>query len=187
MPALSPVLVLGGTGTQGSAVIRALQALAQPPQIRALTRNPASPAAQKLKEQGIEVVQGDLTDPASLDAALVGVRSAFLGAFRFASSLLFLALTLDSTVTAIPSKGQPTEDQQGRNFVDAAKRANLPFLVFSSVANATPTIGIPHFETKAKIEEALKESGLKHAVVAPVAFMDNVRPIQSLPLSAFMC
>ncbi|BGP34336.1 hypothetical protein JCM10296v2_006151 [Rhodotorula toruloides] len=130
MPALSPVLVLGGTGTQGSAVIRALQALAQPPQIRALTRNPASPAAQKLKHQGIEVVKGDLTDPASLDAALVGVRSAFL-------------------VTALPSKGQPTEDQQGRNFVDAAKRANLPFLVFSSVANATPTIGIPHFETKA--------------------------------------
>ncbi|PRQ70123.1 hypothetical protein AAT19DRAFT_11355, partial [Rhodotorula toruloides] len=132
--------------------------------IRALTRNPASPAAQKLKDQGVEVVKGDLTDPASLDAALAGVRSAFL-------------------VTAIPSKGQPTEDQQGRNFVDAAKRANLPFLVFTSVANTTPTIGIPHFETKAKIELALKESGLKHAVVAPVAFMDNYPKQNNLALA----
>ncbi|KAJ8292572.1 NmrA-like family domain-containing protein 1 [Rhodotorula toruloides] len=138
----------------GSAVVRALQALPQPPQIRALSRNPFSPAAQKLKDQGIEVVKGDLTDPSSLDEALVGVASAFF-------------------VTTLPTKGQPTEDQQGKNFIAAAQRASLPFLVFSSVANATPTIGVPHFETKAVIEEALKASGLRYAVVAPVAFADN--------------
>ncbi|BGP34432.1 hypothetical protein JCM10296v2_006252 [Rhodotorula toruloides] len=155
MPALTPVtLVVGATGKQGSAVVRAFQALPHPPQIRALSRNPSSPAAQKLKDQGIEVVKGDLTDSASLDEALIGVASAFL-------------------VTTLPTKGQPTEDQQGKNFIAAAQRASLPFLVFSSVANATPTIGIPHFETKAIIEEALETSGLRYAVVAPVAFADN--------------
>lgn len=56
--------------------------------------------------------------------------------------------------------------------VTAAQRVSLPFLVFSSVSDATPTCGIPHFETKAKVEEALKTSGLRHAVVAPVAFAD---------------
>ncbi|GAA6047224.1 hypothetical protein JCM3770_006959 [Rhodotorula araucariae] len=154
MPAYEPVLVVGATGQQGSAVVRALQALPNPPKIRALSRNPSSPAAQKLKDQGIEVVKGDLSDAASLDNALSGVGSAFL-------------------VTTLPSKGALPEDEQGKNFVSAAQRAALRFLVFSSVSDATPTCGIPHFETKAKVEEALKASGLNHAVVAPVAFHDN--------------
>ncbi|BGP44993.1 hypothetical protein JCM10450v2_000808 [Rhodotorula kratochvilovae] len=154
MPAHEPVLVVGATGQQGSAVVRALQALPNPPKIRALSRNPSSPAAQKLKDQGVDVVKGDLTDAASLDGALAGAGSAFL-------------------VTTIPGKGAPTEDTQGKNFVSAAQRASLPFLVFSSVSDATPTCGIPHFETKAKVEEALKASGLKYGIVAPVAFADN--------------
>ncbi|ORY90162.1 hypothetical protein BCR35DRAFT_287397 [Leucosporidium creatinivorum] len=154
MPVLPPVLVVGATGQQGSAVVRALQALPQPPQIKVISRNPSSPSAQKLKEQGIEVVKGDLSDIGSLETALQGVGSAFL-------------------VTTISGKNGPTEDQMGKNFVTAAQRTSLPFLVFSSVSDATPTCGIPHFETKAKVEEALKASGLRHAVVAPVAFADN--------------
>lgn len=97
MPVLSPVLVVGATGKQGSAVIRSLQALAQPPAIRALTRNPASPAAQKLKVQGIELAKGDLTDVASLDAALAGVQSAFLGVSPSPLHLQVFALTVNST------------------------------------------------------------------------------------------
>ncbi|BGP02502.1 Temperature associated repressor [Rhodotorula toruloides ATCC 204091] len=154
MPAYSPVLIVGATGKQGSAVVRALLAQPNPPQIRALSRKPSSPAARKLKSQGVEVVRGDLTDPQSLEEALVGIRSAFL-------------------VTTRPAKGHPAEDAQGLAFIAAAKRANLAFLVFSSVTDATPTIGIPHFETKARIEEGLRESGIEWAVVAPVMFMDN--------------
>jgi len=82
MSILSPVLVVGATGQQGSSVVRALQALPQPPVIRAISRNPSSPAALKLKEQGIEVVKGDLGDVGSLEKALAGVGSAFLGEFK---------------------------------------------------------------------------------------------------------
>lgn len=66
----------------GGAVLRALQALPTPPKLRALSRNPDSPAALKLKEQGIEVVKGSLNDVASLTAALQGAQSAFLGTSR---------------------------------------------------------------------------------------------------------
>lgn len=76
-------------------------------------------------------------------------------------------------MTTIPGKGGVSEDQQGYNFIAAAEAVNLPYVVFTSVSDASPTCGVPHFETKAKIEAALERSSLKHAVVAPVAFYDN--------------
>lgn len=76
-------------------------------------------------------------------------------------------------MSLIPGKGEITEDQQGYNFIEAAQATKLPFIVFTSVSDATPTCGVPHFETKAKIELALKDSGIPHAVIAPVAFFDN--------------
>ncbi|GAA5880019.1 hypothetical protein JCM8547_004850 [Rhodosporidiobolus lusitaniae] len=164
---VSPVLVVGATGTQGSAVIRALQALPNPPKIRALSRNPDSASSKKLRDQGVEVVRGSLTDDASIRAALAGAGSAFL-------------------MTTVPGKKEPTEDAQGKAFVEAAKASSLPFLVFSSVSDATPTCGVPHFETKAKVEEAIKASGIPHTVIAPVAFYDNFPKSSGFPTFAAM-
>src|SRR6516164_7700886 len=65
------VLVTGATGRQGGAVIRHM--LAKGWKLRALTRNLNSAAAQDLASRGIEVVQGDLEDPASLARAAGGV------------------------------------------------------------------------------------------------------------------
>ncbi|GAA5917960.1 hypothetical protein JCM6882_001064 [Rhodosporidiobolus microsporus] len=162
-----PVLVVGATGQQGGSVIRALQALPSPPKICALSRNPNSPAAEKLRAQGIEVVKGTLTDKSSLVSALTGAGSAFL-------------------VTTIPGKGARTEVEQGVTFIDAAKETSLPFLVYTSVSDISPTCGIPHFETKAKVEEALNASGIKNTVVAPVAFYDNFPKTPGLGTFALM-
>lgn len=71
-------------------------------------------------------------------------------------------------MTTLPGKNEVAEDQQGFNFIEAAKTVSpSPFIVFSSVSDATPTCGVPHFETKAKVEEALKASGLRHTILAP--------------------
>ncbi len=59
------VLVTGATGKQGGAVVAAL--LTRGHQVRALTRNPASPAALRLRQQGVEIAVGDFTDHDSLD------------------------------------------------------------------------------------------------------------------------
>src|SRR6516165_8512665 len=69
------VLVTGATGRQGGAVIRYL--LRNEWKLRALTRNPNAPAAQELTRQGVEVMQGDLEDPASLDRAAGGVYGVY--------------------------------------------------------------------------------------------------------------
>ncbi|WP_043836008.1 hopanoid-associated sugar epimerase [Muricoccus aerilatus] len=67
------VLVTGGSGFLGSAVLRAL--LARGVRLRALVR-PSSPR-ENLAGLGCELVEGDLTDPASLRTALRGVRHLF--------------------------------------------------------------------------------------------------------------
>jgi Trk K+ transport system NAD-binding subunit len=46
--------------------------------VRALTRNPESAAAETLAEDGAEVIQGDLTDPSTLDAAFKDCWGAFV-------------------------------------------------------------------------------------------------------------
>src|SRR4051812_18285028 len=102
------VLVSGATGAQGGAVVTQLLK-SSPSQwiIRAFTRNPESDKAKTLQALGVEVVKGDLTDPASLDAAFVGVHSAFL------------------ITTPLGSRGTEGETADGKAFVDAARRANI--------------------------------------------------------------
>lgn len=66
------ILLTGATGKQGGAVASHLLRLPSSSShtIRALTRNPSSPAAQKLASQGIEVVKGDMYKPEELQSAL---------------------------------------------------------------------------------------------------------------------
>ena len=65
------IAVVGATGQQGGAVVRHM--LPKGWKLRALTRNPKGYAAQQLAQKGVELVQGDLDDPASLERAARGV------------------------------------------------------------------------------------------------------------------
>src|SRR5712664_1206234 len=62
---------------------------------------------------------------------------------------------------------------QGTTAIDAAKAASVRHLVLSSVASADRNTGIPHFESKAKVEQYMRASRVPHTIVRPVAFMDN--------------
>ena len=66
------IAVVGATGQQGGAVVRALQAGNQF-KVRALTRNP-----RKHRELAEEVVEADLNRPETLKAAFAGAHGAFL-------------------------------------------------------------------------------------------------------------
>jgi uncharacterized protein YbjT (DUF2867 family) len=152
MESHAPVLVLGATGGQGGAVTAALTHAGRP--VRALVRDPQSASARKLGEAGTHVVAGDLTDVGSLTAAMRGAAAAFALTTPFES-------------------GPDAELAQGDAIIEAATTAELPHLVFSSVAGATAHTGIPHFESKARVEQSLAASGLPHTVVAPTYFYDN--------------
>lgn len=60
-----------------------------------------------------------------------------------------------------------------RNVVHAAVAGSIHQLVYSSVTGADQHTGIPHFESKFKIEQHLKASGIKHTILRPVFFMEN--------------
>src|ERR1700760_2572115 len=72
------IAVVGATGAQGGGLIRALLADRDAGfAARAITRNPQSPAARALADQGVEGVQADLDDQASLTRAFAGAHGVF--------------------------------------------------------------------------------------------------------------
>ena len=146
------VLVTGATGRQGGAVIRKL--IPGGWKLRALTRNPASPAARDLERQGIEIVRGDLDDPASLERAVRGVHGVY-------------------SVQDFWTIGARREVQQGKCLADAAKKAGVKHFVYSSAGGAERNSGIDHFETKWEIEKHIRQIGLPATILRPVAFMEN--------------
>ena len=145
------VLVTGATGRQGGAVIRHL--LPRGWKLRALTRNPDLPAAQDLANQGVEVVQGDLEDPASLARASRGVYGIY-------------------SVQDFWSIGAKREVQQGKNLADAAKKAGVKHFVYGSVGGAERNTGIPHWESKWEVEKHIRQLALPATIFRPAAFMD---------------
>ncbi|MGH9584660.1 MAG: NmrA family NAD(P)-binding protein, partial [Bryobacteraceae bacterium] len=54
-----------------------------------------------------------------------------------------------------------------------ANRARISHLVYSSVGAADRHTGIPHFDSKAAIEEHLRGSGIPFTIIRPVFFMEN--------------
>ena len=95
------VLVTGATGRQGGAVIRHMRPKGW--RLRALSRNTKSYAARELARQGVELVQGDLDDPASLERAARGAYGIYSVQDFFAA-------------------GARREVRQGKNLADVAKK-----------------------------------------------------------------
>jgi uncharacterized protein YbjT (DUF2867 family) len=153
------VLVTGATGKQGGAVVEAL--LTRGYQIRALTRNSASPAAKRLREQGVEIAVGDFTDHDSLVRAMRGADAVY--------------------AMSTPYEGAEKEIPQGINVADAAKGVGVAHFIYSSVASADRATGIGHFDGKYEVEKHLQASGLPYTIVAPVFFMENLLQAWMLP------
>ncbi|HLY29340.1 MAG TPA: NmrA/HSCARG family protein [Aggregatilineales bacterium] len=148
------ILVAGITGQQGGAVAKHL--LADGWKVRGLSRDVSKPAVQALREAGAEVVQGNMDDPASLDAAPKGVY----GVFSVQNFWL-------------PEVGFEGEIREGKNLADAAKAAGVQHFVYSSVGGADRNTGIPHFESKWQIEQHVLALGLPATIFRPVGFTDN--------------
>ncbi|KAJ1459489.1 hypothetical protein M885DRAFT_585838 [Pelagophyceae sp. CCMP2097] len=74
--------------------------------------------------------------------------------------------------TLISSRAKEAAD--GRMVVDACQRAGVAFVVYSSVADCdTCPESVGHFKSKLEVEDALRNSGLKHSILRPVAFFEN--------------
>ncbi len=148
------IAVVGATGQQGGAVIRALQASNQF-KVRALTRNPA-----KHRSLADEVVEADLNRPETLASAFSGAYGVFL-------------------VTNFQEHGAD-ELKQATAAVRAAKDAGVKHFVWSTLPDVE-AIGkgkfdVPHFTGKAKLDRIVREAGFANHtfVIAPFYYQNLV-------------
>ena len=155
------VAVVGATGQQGGATARAL--LSAGVSIRALVRDPDKPAAQALAAAGAQLAVADFGDPASLRTAFDGVARVF-------------AMT-----TMTSGRGTAGEVDDGILIADAAKSAGVEHLVYSSVGGAERRTGIPHFDSKRRVEEHIESLALPATFVRPTFFYDNLLSQSSEP------
>jgi uncharacterized protein YbjT (DUF2867 family) len=146
------IAVIGATGQQGGAVVRALQASGQF-KVRALTRNRG-----KHRDLAEEVVEADLDRPETLKVAFEGAHGVFL-------------------VTNFWEQGTD-ELKQATAAVRAAKDAGVEHFVWSTLPNVEAISGgklhVPHFTGKAKIDRIVKEAGISYHtfVIAPFFYQN---------------
>ena len=139
MNSLNTVLVTGATGTVGSALVPALRARGVT--VRAMSRN----------AHGEDTVAADLTDPASVAAALTGVDAVFLNS--------------------------PSAEDAARlqiQFADLARQAGVRRLVLLSQYAARADSPVRFLRWHAEVEAHVRELGLEHTVLRPNLFMQGL-------------
>ncbi|CAH0032834.1 unnamed protein product [Clonostachys rhizophaga] len=169
------ILVIGATGKQGCAVIDNLLQGDGDFTILAVSRNTASPSAQKLAQKSpkIKLVQGDLDNPALLFENTKTLKSNPVWGVYFVQNPI--------TNQQTPEK----EVQQAKVFIDECIKNKVSYFVYGSVDrggdksfdNRTP---VPHFASKYDIEHYLTEkcssASMDWTFLRPVGFMDNYKP-----------
>ncbi|WP_164012595.1 NmrA/HSCARG family protein [Pyxidicoccus trucidator] len=146
------VLVTGATGRQGGAVAR--QLLSRGHRVTAFVRDAGAPAAVELRSLGAELAVGNFDDVDSIVRAAQGMDAIYAMATPFEA-------------------GVNTEIRQGLNLADAARLAGVRHYVYSSVAGADRMTGIPHFDSKHRVELHVRRSGLPYTILGPTFFMEN--------------
>jgi uncharacterized protein YbjT (DUF2867 family) len=144
------VLVTGGTGFVGPHVVHALRARELP--VRALVRDRRRGA--RLDAWGAELVEGDVTDPASLHAACAGVDA---------------VVHLVAIIKGSPADFERVMAQGTRDLLAAARDAGIRRFVLASALGVDEHTkdAVPYFRAKWEMERATRESGLEHAILRP--------------------
>jgi NADH dehydrogenase len=147
------ILVAGGTGRLGRLVATELAASGH--EVRVLSRGLRAPAPGA--DPGIEVVVGDVRDPAAVAEAMQGVTLVVSAVQGFAG----------------PGRLSPASvDRDGNAVLVAAAAAAGAHVVLTSVLGASPDHPIELFRMKAAAEEALRASGTPWTIVRAGAFLE---------------
>ena len=150
------VALAGGSGFIGRAIARRLIAVGGL-KVRVLTRNPDKARAQ-LDLPGVEFVNADVAEPASLKDALQGADT------------IVDAIQFDGYPVENPSRGLTFErvDYGGTvALIDAAKQAGVEQFIYISGAAADENSTHPAFRAKGRAERAIRESGLTYTIFRP--------------------
>lgn len=161
------ILVVGGTGDLGRRIVRRLREGGA--QVRCLVRPGTDGSA--LRELGVELVAGDLTDPDSLVAACQGAQTVVASATAIGR---VLAGARRPSIHEVDEVGMAS-------LVDAAERAGVERFVYVSYAGVDSALGTPLERAKASTERRLARSTVRRVVVRPDAFQE----VHLAPLGRF--
>jgi NAD(P)H dehydrogenase (quinone) len=148
------IVVTGASGQLGRLVIQSLLKTVPAAGIVAAVRQPA--AVADLAALGVQVRQADYTQPATLDAAFQGATKVLL----------------------ISSSAVGERVAQHANVIDAARRAGVALLAYTSLLHAdTSPLGLA--EEHRATEALLKASGVPHVLLRNGWYTENY--LASLP------
>ena len=142
------IVITGAAGNLGHHVIASLLQSVPAANIIAAVRNPAK--AADLAAKGVQVRQADYNDGASLDSAFKGATKILL----------------------ISSSEVGQRARQHQNVIDAAKRAGVALLAYTSILRAdTSPLGLAaeHVVTEA----AIRDSGLPYSFLRNSWYLEN--------------
>jgi uncharacterized protein YbjT (DUF2867 family) len=152
-------LVVGATGDLGSRIVHRLVREGHGP-VRCLVRGEAD--LTRLPDAGVELAEGDLTQPGSLAAACEGVETVVASATVIGRRL---AGARRPSIRDVDEIGMAA-------LVDAAERAEVSRFVYVSFARAGRSYGTPLEIAKIRTEERLAATSMRRVVVRPDAFQE---------------
>ncbi|KAG4035110.1 hypothetical protein MFRU_002g04570 [Monilinia fructicola] len=158
------IVVFGATGAQGGSVVQSILSdpkLKESWAVRGVTRDVTKPSAKKLESLGAETVAANLNDVESLKSALKGAYGVF------------------AVTNFWESQSAEVEKKQGTAIADAAKEAGVQHFIWSSLLNITELSKgalpkVTHFDSKAHIEEYIKQIGIPATFFLPGFYMSNI-------------
>jgi uncharacterized protein YbjT (DUF2867 family) len=171
MAAKKIITVFGATGAQGGGLVRAICADTNSEFIaRAVTRDVNSEKAKGLAKLGAEVVNGDLSDAASVHKALEGAYGAFFVTFFWAHY------------------NPEQEKAEAAVFANAAKEAGIKHAIWSTLEDTrelvplhddrVPTLReiykVPHFDAKGESNRFFREAGVPTTFFHCSFYWDNL-------------
>jgi NADH dehydrogenase len=144
------ILVTGGSGFVGPKIVHALRA--QNHDVRCLVRS--SRRASRLADWGCELVEGDMTDAASLRRAVTGCDT---------------VVHLVAIIAGKPSDFERVMTKGTRDLVAAARDARVRrFVLMSALGTGEETKELTsYFAAKWAMEREVKGSGIEHVVFRP--------------------
>ena len=143
------ILVTGSTGFVGSHLISRMRDEGLP--VRALVRNPEK--AGKLRDRGVELAAGDISDKASLDRAVAGAERVIhlVGIIQEEPGVTFHGVHVEGT----------------ENLLLASKKAGVRHFFYQSALGTRPGAKSEYHKTKWEAEELVRKSGIPYTILRP--------------------
>ena len=164
------IAVVGATGAQGKGLINAILNDKEGGfKVRAITRNASSDKAKELAKLGVEVVEANVDDKATLVKAFEGAYGAFCVTFFWEHFS--------------PEK----ENQTARNMAEAASEAGVKHVIWSTLEDTRkwiplsddrmPTLHgkykVPHFDAKGESNVYFEKSGVPYTLLNTSFYWEN--------------